>query len=124
VGGVGAAAPGWQASSKLCAMLTDRLRRGRDTWHICSRLRCCLFLLFSSFLPPRSFITTDVNPYYDSFVRWQFEVLHKQVRRFCRRLALTRRLSFPEGKPEGKLYATAVPAAACLANQQSASTIC
>lgn len=26
----------------------------------------------------RSFITTDVNPYYDSFVRWQFEVLHKQ----------------------------------------------
>lgn len=26
-----------------------------------------------------SFITTDVNPYYDSFVRWQFEVLHKQV---------------------------------------------
>ncbi len=23
----------------------------------------------------RSFITTDVNPYYDSFVRWQFEVL-------------------------------------------------
>lgn len=29
----------------------------------------------------RSFITTDVNPYYDSFVRWQFELLHKQVRR-------------------------------------------
>jgi leucyl-tRNA synthetase len=28
----------------------------------------------------RSFITTDVNPYYDSFVRWQFEVLYKQVR--------------------------------------------
>lgn len=28
---------------------------------------------------PLSFITTDVNPYYDSFVRWQFEVLHKQV---------------------------------------------
>lgn len=27
----------------------------------------------------RSFITTDVNPYYDSFVRWQFEVLHKQA---------------------------------------------
>lgn len=24
----------------------------------------------------RSFITTDVNPYYDSFVRWQFETLH------------------------------------------------
>jgi leucyl-tRNA synthetase len=23
----------------------------------------------------RSFITTDVNPYYDSFVRWQFETL-------------------------------------------------
>lgn len=29
-------------------------------------------------LPHCSFITTDVNPYYDSFVRWQFEVLHKQ----------------------------------------------
>lgn len=26
----------------------------------------------------RSFITTDVNPYYDSFVRWQFNTLHKQ----------------------------------------------
>lgn len=23
----------------------------------------------------RSFITTDVNPYYDSFVRWQFNTL-------------------------------------------------
>ena len=23
----------------------------------------------------RSFITTDVNPYYDSFIRWQFETL-------------------------------------------------
>ena len=28
----------------------------------------------------RSFITTDVNPYYDSFVRWQFEALRRQVR--------------------------------------------
>lgn len=26
-----------------------------------------------------SFITTDVNPYYDSFVQWQFEVLRKKV---------------------------------------------
>lgn len=26
----------------------------------------------------RSFITTDVNPYYDSFVRWQFEILQKK----------------------------------------------
>jgi leucyl-tRNA synthetase len=26
----------------------------------------------------RSFITTDVNPYYDSFVRWQFETLYSQ----------------------------------------------
>ncbi|KAL4854122.1 Leucine--tRNA ligase [Chlorella vulgaris] len=26
----------------------------------------------------RSFITTDVNPYYDSFVQWQFEVLRKK----------------------------------------------
>lgn len=25
----------------------------------------------------RSFITTDVNPYFDSFVRWQFEVLRE-----------------------------------------------
>ena len=25
----------------------------------------------------RSFITTDMNPYYDSFVRWQFETLRK-----------------------------------------------
>lgn len=25
----------------------------------------------------RSFITTDVNPYYDSFVRWQFNTLKK-----------------------------------------------
>ena len=28
----------------------------------------------------RSFITTDRNPYYDSFVRWQFELLRKQGR--------------------------------------------
>jgi hypothetical protein len=52
-------------------------------------LRCFLILLLLPFLPPpyflpsRSFITTDVNPYYDSFVRWQFEVLHKQVRWRC-----------------------------------------
>jgi leucyl-tRNA synthetase len=26
----------------------------------------------------RTFITTDVNPYYDSFVRWQFETLKAQ----------------------------------------------
>ena len=26
----------------------------------------------------RSFITTDVNPYFDSFVRWHFETLHKR----------------------------------------------
>lgn len=25
----------------------------------------------------RSFITTDVNPYYDSFVAWQFWTLYK-----------------------------------------------
>ena len=25
----------------------------------------------------RSFITTDRNPYYDSFVRWQFQTLHE-----------------------------------------------
>ena len=28
----------------------------------------------------RSFITTDRNPFYDSFVRWQFELLRRQGR--------------------------------------------
>ena len=28
----------------------------------------------------RSFITTDANPYYDSFVQWQFRTLYKQGR--------------------------------------------
>jgi leucyl-tRNA synthetase len=28
----------------------------------------------------RAFITTDMNPYYDSFVRWQFWTLYKQAR--------------------------------------------
>jgi leucyl-tRNA synthetase len=28
----------------------------------------------------RSFITTKINPYYDSFIRWQFEVLRAQQR--------------------------------------------
>lgn len=27
----------------------------------------------------RAFITTDMNPFYDSFVRWQFWTLYKQV---------------------------------------------
>jgi leucyl-tRNA synthetase len=36
----------------------------------------------------RSFITTDVNPYYDSFIRWQFNHLYKRNRiqfgkRYC-----------------------------------------
>jgi leucyl-tRNA synthetase len=34
----------------------------------------------------RAFVTTDMNPYYDSFVRWQFWTLYKQVcalRCFC-----------------------------------------
>ena len=26
----------------------------------------------------RSFITTDANPYFDSFVRWHFETIHKR----------------------------------------------
>ena len=26
----------------------------------------------------RSFITTDANPYFDSFARWHFEKLHKR----------------------------------------------
>lgn len=28
----------------------------------------------------RSFITTDVNPYYDAFIRWQLNTLHRQGR--------------------------------------------
>lgn len=28
----------------------------------------------------RSFITTDRNPFYDSFIRWQFETLYNQGR--------------------------------------------
>ena len=27
----------------------------------------------------RSFVTTDANPFYDSFVRWQFNTLRRQV---------------------------------------------
>lgn len=26
----------------------------------------------------RSFITTDKNPYYDAFIRWQFTILHEK----------------------------------------------
>eukprot|EP00887_Chlorella_sp_A99_P004074 scaffold11.g4074.t1 len=29
----------------------------------------------------RSFVTTDLNPYYDSFVRWHMDTLHAQARR-------------------------------------------
>jgi leucyl-tRNA synthetase len=28
----------------------------------------------------RTFITTDENPFYDAFIRWQFEVLRRQGR--------------------------------------------
>ena len=35
----------------------------------------------------RSFITTDVNPYYDSFVRWQFIKLKYDLM-LCRMAAL------------------------------------
>ena len=28
----------------------------------------------------RSFITTDVNPFYDGFIQWQFRTLRKQAR--------------------------------------------
>jgi hypothetical protein len=31
----------------------------------------------------RSFITTDMNPFYDSFVRWQFWTLYRQVGLGC-----------------------------------------
>ena len=30
----------------------------------------------------RSFVTTDVNPYYDSFVRWQFDILKDKYLKF------------------------------------------
>lgn len=30
----------------------------------------------------RSFITTDVNPFYDSFIRWQFNTLKEQDKLF------------------------------------------
>ena len=34
----------------------------------------------------RSFITTDMNPFYDSFIRWQFEILkNKNKLRFGKR---------------------------------------
>jgi len=34
--------------------------------------------LFGSYIDwRRAFITTDANPYYDSFIRWQFNTLHK-----------------------------------------------
>lgn len=37
----------------------------------------------------RSFITTDMNPYYDSFTRWQFWTLKRQARpRPCAHFAL------------------------------------
>ena len=26
----------------------------------------------------RSFITTEINPYYDAFIRWQFNTLYKK----------------------------------------------
>jgi leucyl-tRNA synthetase len=28
----------------------------------------------------RSFITTSINPYYDSFIRWQFRLLNERGR--------------------------------------------
>jgi len=37
----------------------------------------------------RSFITTDVNPYYDSFIRWQFRTLDKRGKlKFGKRLSI------------------------------------
>ena len=37
----------------------------------------------------RSFITTDVNPYYDAFVRWQFELLKEMnLVRFGKRYSI------------------------------------
>nr|AAW26599.1 SJCHGC03690 protein [Schistosoma japonicum] len=41
----------------------------------------------------RSFITTDINPYYDSFVRWQFLTLRKK-KKFC--MVSDTRYSLPE----------------------------
>ncbi len=45
----------------------------------------------------RSFITTDVNPYYDSFVRWQFEQLRARGKvAFGKRYAIWSQL---DGQP-------------------------
>lgn len=42
-----------------------------------------------SYDPSRTFITTDINPYYDRFVRWQFDILHKKnVLKFGKRYDL------------------------------------
>jgi leucyl-tRNA synthetase len=44
----------------------------------------------------RSFITTSVNPFYDSFIRWQFNKLkvrfggYRSVRWFCRHVLCPR----------------------------------
>lgn len=43
----------------------------------------------------RSFITTDVNPFYDSFVRWQFITLKERKKiKFGKRSAAVVRLVF------------------------------
>lgn len=42
-----------------------------------------------SYDPTRTFITTDINPYYDQFVKWQFDILHKKgVLKFGKRYDL------------------------------------
>ena len=43
----------------------------------------------------RSFITTDLNPYYDSFIQWQFWTLYKHVRAGSRVAPLPQALAPP-----------------------------
>ncbi len=44
--------------------------------HFLCLLSNCKFPAYSAC----SFVTTDINPYYDSFIRWQFWALYKQAR--------------------------------------------
>lgn len=41
--------------------------------------KCCGLSSSEPPWAPRSFVTTDINKYYDSFIQWQFWTLHEQV---------------------------------------------
>ena len=79
---------------------TQLLQRGAAGVHACAQSRAGLAardpLHWLRYFPPmaqrdmtalgcgvdwrRAFITTDVNPFYDGFVQWQFRTLRKQAR--------------------------------------------